>query len=271
MFNPYTVTFSSYPLDRGTIELNEAWNVLAGNIDSKNHLIIVDPRSTKRIRGKDKKWLPLPLIFAFIRERGDVIDYEIPITGSLKNPKFHFHDAIMHLLQNIFVKPVTTPYRFDVKNTEQAIEKSSKIKWPLMSSTLLPSQDKFLSETAEFLEKNPAVSITIHPYEYIIKEKERVNFFEAKKKYFMSVNHLTAETFTEKDSLTVDQLAIRDSSFIRYLNAHVKDKLLFTLQEKCARLVGTEIINSQLKRLNKKQATDVYGLFQKTGGCRSRW
>ena len=265
LFNPYTVTFSSFPLDRGTIELNGAWNVLAGNIDSKNHLIIVDPRSTKRVRGKDKKWLPLPLIFAFIRERGDVIDYEIPITGSLKNPKFHFHDAIMHLLQNIFVKPVTTPYRFDVKNTEQAIEKSSKIKWPLMSSALLPSQDKFLSETAEFLQKNPAVSITIHPYAYTIKEKERVNFFEAKKKYFMSVNHMTSETFTDKDSLTVDQLAIRDSSFIRYLNAHVKDKLLFTLQEKCARLVGTEIINSQLKRLNKNRQQVFMDYFKKRG------
>jgi hypothetical protein len=265
LFNPYTVTFTSFPLDRGTIELNGAWNVLAGNIDSKNHLIIVDPRATKRVRGKDKKWLPLPLIFAFIRERGDVIDYEIPITGSLKNPKFHFHDAIMHLLQNIFVKPVTTPYRFDVKNTEKAIEKSTKIKWPLMSSALLPSQDKFLNETAEFLQKNPVVTLTIHPYAYTIKEKERVIFFEAKKKYFMSVNHMTTETFSEKDSLTVDQMAIRDSSFIRYLNKRVKDKLLFTLQEKCSRLVGAEIINGQLRRLNKNRQQVFMDYFRKKG------
>ena len=265
LFNPYTVTFTSFPLDRGTIELNGAWNVLGGNIDSKNHLIIVDPRSTKRVRGKDKKWLPLPLIFAFIRERGDVIDYEIPITGSLKNPRFHLHNAIMDLLKNIFVKPVTTPYRFDVKNIEKVIEKSTKIKWPLMSNTLLPSQDKFLSETAEFLEKNAAVSITVHPYAYTVKEKERVNFFEAKKKYYMYINHLTPETFTENDSLSVDNLAIRDSSFIRYLNARVKDKLLFTLQEKCARLVGNEIINSELKRLNKNRQQIFMDYFKKRG------
>jgi Domain of Unknown Function (DUF748) len=265
LFNPYTVTFTSFPLDRGTIELNGAWNVLGGNIDSKNHLIIVDPRATKRVRGKDKKWLPLPLIFAFIRERGDVIDYEIPITGSLKNPKFHFHDAIMHLLQNIFVKPVTTPYRFEVKNTEKAIEKSLMIKWPLMSSYLLPSQDKFLSETAEFLEKNTEVSMVVHPYLYTIKEKEHINFFEAKKNYFMFINHLSPETFTEKDSLSVNNLAIRDSGFLRYLNARVKDKLLFTLQEKCARLVGTEKISSQLKRLNKTRQQIFMDYFKKRG------
>ncbi len=265
LFNPYTVTFTSFPLDRGTIELNGAWNVLGGNIDSKNHLIIVDPRSTKRVRGKDKKWLPLPLIFAFIRERGDVIDYEIPITGSLKNPRFHLHNAIMDLLKNIFVKPVTTPYRFDVKNIEKVIEKSTKIKWPLMSNTLLPSQDKFLSETAGFLEKNQAVSITVHPYVYTVKEKERVNFFEAKKKYYMYTNHLTTETFTENDSLSVNNLAIRDSSFIRYLNSRVKDKLLFTLQEKCARLIGNEIINSKLKKLNNSRQQIFMDYFKKRG------
>ena len=265
LFNPYTVTFTSYPLDRGTIELNGAWNVLGGNIDSKNHLIIVDPRATKRVRGKDKKWLPLPLIFAFIRERGDVIDYEIPITGNLKNPRFHFHNAIMDLIKNIFVKPVTTPYRFDVKNIEKVIEKSTKIKWPLMSNILLPSQDKFLSETAEFLGKNQAVSITVHPYAYTVKEKERVNFFEAKKKYYMYTNHLTPETFTENDSLSVNNLAIRDSSFVRYLNARVKDKLLFTLQEKCAKLVGNEIISSELKRLNKNRQQIFMDYFKKRG------
>ena len=169
----------------------------------------------------------------------------------------------MDLLKNIFVKPVTTPYRFDVKNIEKVIEKSSKIKWSMMSSSLLPSQDKFLSETAEFLEKNKQVSITVQPYTYTIKEKEHINFFEAKKKFYLYVNHLTPTAFTEKDSLSVDQLAIRDSSFLKYLNVRVKDKLLFTLQEKCAKLVGVEIINSKLKILNKNRQQIFMDYFLK--------
>ena len=47
----------------------------------------------------------MPLIMTFIRERGNVIDYEIPITGNLKDPKFHLSDVIFDLLGNIFVKP----------------------------------------------------------------------------------------------------------------------------------------------------------------------
>lgn len=268
LFNPYTVTYTSYPLDRGTIAINGAWNVVGGVIDSKNHLIIVDPRATKRVRGKDKKWLPLPLIFAFIRERGDVIDYEIPITGNLKNPKFHLHDAIMHLLANIFVKPATTPYRFSVKNTEKVIEKSLMIKWPLMGSELLSSQDKFLTEIAAFLAKNNETSITVEPFEYTLREKEYITFFEAKKKFYKEANHINDKTFSEKDSLNITKMAIRDSSFMRYLNAHVKDKLLFTLQEKCTKLVGLKIIDGELKHLNKNRQqifTDYFTRQQVAG------
>jgi len=115
MFNPYLISYTSFPLDRGTLELNGTWNVRNDQIESANHLLIIDPRVTKRLRKKDAKWIPMPLIMALIRERGNVIDYEIPITGSLKNPKFHLHDVLVDLIENIFVKPATTPYRMEVK------------------------------------------------------------------------------------------------------------------------------------------------------------
>jgi uncharacterized protein DUF748 len=263
IFNPYTVTFTSFPLDRGTIELKGAWNVLGGSIQSRNHLIVVDPRATKRIRGKDRKWIPLPLIFAFIRERGDVIDYEIPVTGNLKDPRFHFHDVVMHLLENIFVKPATTPYRFEVKNTEKVIEKSLQVKWPLMSNTLLPSQEKFISETAGFLAKNKEAFITVEPFDYTAKEKEYISFFEAKKKYYLYANHKTTSSFSAEDSINVNKLSVRDKGFTGYLNQVIKDTLLFTLQDKCLRLCGTKNIDDKLHRLDKNRIETFKDFFKK--------
>ncbi len=114
LFNPYLITYTSFPLDRGTIELNGNWNVRNGMIKSDNHLLVIDPRITTWLRNKPTKWIPAPLIMFFIRERGNVIDYEIPITGNLKNPKFHLQDVILDLLGNIFTKPPSTPYRMQV-------------------------------------------------------------------------------------------------------------------------------------------------------------
>ena len=52
----------------------------------------------------------------------------------------------MDLLENIFVKPATTPYRMEVKNIETEIEKSLTLKWEMRHSSLLPNQEKFIEK-----------------------------------------------------------------------------------------------------------------------------
>ncbi|HEY5592244.1 MAG TPA: DUF748 domain-containing protein [Paludibacter sp.] len=253
MFNPYIITLTSFPLDRGTIAFNGNWKVRNGIIKSNNHLIIIDPRVSKQIRKEDMKWIPLPLIMSFVRERGNVIDYEIPITGNMKNPKFHIHDVIFDLLGNIFIKPPTTPYGIKVKNIETEIEKSLTLKWEMRQSSLLPDQEKFIEQLSEFLQKNKEAIITVYPKYYTIKEQEYILFFEAKKKYFLASHHKKAIDFNETDSISVDKMSIRDAMFVRYLNKHTKDTLVFTLQEKCALLIHASIVNARFKKLNKER------------------
>ncbi|MDY0281738.1 MAG: DUF748 domain-containing protein [Salinivirgaceae bacterium] len=44
VFNPYLITYTSFPLNKGTLELEGNWNVKNGDINSINHLIIIDPQ-----------------------------------------------------------------------------------------------------------------------------------------------------------------------------------------------------------------------------------
>ena len=253
IFNPYIISYTSFPLDRGTIEINGAWRVRNGTIQSNNHLLILDPRVSKRLKNKDTKWIPLPLIMAFIRERGNVIDYEIPINGNLKSPKFHLNDVIFDLIKNIFVKPITTPYRVEVKNIETEIEKSLTLKWQMRHNSLRSNQRKFIERMANFLVKNPEASITVYPQQYVLKEKEYILFFEAKKKYFMATNHISQQVFNEVDSEKVDKMSIRDSLFVHYINKQTNDSMLFTIQDKCIKFVGQAIVNAKFKQLNKER------------------
>ena len=269
MFNPYLVTYTSYNLDRGTIEFNGTWNVRNGIIQSVNHLVIIDPRVTKRLKNKDTKWLPMPLIMSLIRERGNVIDYEIPMTGNLKNPKFHFHDVLMDLLTNIFVKPATGPYRMQVKNIETEIEKSLTLKWTVRQHSLLPNQEKFVNAMVDFLIKNPEASIAVYPIQYAEKEKEHILFFEAKKKYFLLSEDKNAPFLSEDDSLKVDKMSVKDSLFVHYLNKKVSGNMLFTIQEKCNKFIGSAIVNAKFKQLNKERE-DAFVLDFKKKGVQNR-
>ena len=261
IFNPYLITYTSFPIDRGTMEFKALWKVRSGNITSDNHLIIIDPRSAKRLKKKDAGWIPVPLIMAFVRERGNVIDYEIPITGNLHNPKFHLKDVIFDLLENIVVKPPTTPYRAVVRTVEREIENSLTLKWEMRQSVLTERQGKFINKIVNFLKKNPEASISINPMEYTQKEKEYILLYEAKKKYFLLSENKKTEIYTKDDSLQVVKMSVKDSSFVKYLNKHLTPDLVFTIQEKCSRFIGNDLINKEFEKMLNQRRKNFIDYF----------
>lgn len=263
VFNPYLITHTSFPLDRGTVEMSGNWNVRNDYIQSTNHFLVIDPRVTKRIRKKDASWMPLPLIMSMVRERGNVIDYDIPISGSMKDPKFHLRDVLQDLLGNIFIKPSSTPYRMEVKNIENEIEKMLSLNWPMRQSILRGTQEKFATKIADFLKDNPEVSISIQPVNYAEKEKEYILFYEAKKKYFFAHENKPENTMTESDSLSIEKMSSKDSLFVRYLDQQAKDSMLFTIQEKCSRLVDGPFVKRKFDQLVNERKKEFMEFFKK--------
>lgn len=255
MFNPYLLTYTSFPLDRGSLDFNGDLNVVDSNINSNNHLLILDPRVGKRLKKNDTKWIPVPLIMSIVRERSDVIDYEIPIKGSLRDPKFKLWYVIEDILGNLFIKPVTSPYIFHVKDVEKEVEKFLSLKWETRKYTLRYGQEKFVERMASFLEETPNASIVVSPMEYTDKEKEYILFFEAKKKFVL--RDTKSKIISEEDSINIDRMNIKDSTFVRYLNKLVGDTPMFTIQEKCKYYLGDAIVTARFNQLIK----DRYNTF----------
>lgn len=261
MFNPYLTKYTSFPLDRGTIEINGNWHVKNGVINSNNHLVIIDPRMGNRIRNNNSKWLPMRLIMFVIRERGNVIDYEIPIQGDLKNPKFRLRDVIFDALGNVFIKPPSTPYRIEVRNIETAIEKSLTLTWETGSSRINNAQENFIEAMVKFLKTNPDAKINIGPNNFESKEREHILLFEAKKKYFLEIKNKALKDYTPDDSIQIEKMSIKDGLFVSYLNHHSQDSLLFTIQDKCNKLLSSSFIDAQLKSLNQNRINVFMSYF----------
>ena len=263
VFNPYILRYSSFQLDRGTIELKGSWHVRNGAIKSDNHLLIIDPRLGERVRNEHYSRLPLHFLMFVIRERGNVIDYSIPISGNLKDPKFHFKDVILDALANVFVKPATTSYRSEVRNAETEIETSMAFKWEMKSTAITDDQERFLEKMASFLKDNPQTQITILPQLYSLKEKEYVLFYEAKKRYFIESRRVLEDYFLEDDSLGVEAFSVKDTMFQKYLNKKTNDPMLFTIQDKCLKLVGTEVLNKHISAISGRRAALFMNYFSK--------
>ncbi len=262
IFNPYLIKYTSFPLDRGSVELKGIWHVKNGIIQSNNHLIVIDPRVNKRMKNNNSNWLPLRLIMFFVRERGNVIDYQIPITGNLNKPNFVYKDIIFDALENVFVKPATTSYRTQVKNTEYEIEKSMFLKWDMGKSELSHSQINYLENMVDLLKEDSKLSISVYPMPYNEKEKEYILFFEAKKNYLLMKEKRSIKSLCEDDSIAINKMSNKDSLFINYLNSKLTNKRMYTVQDKCLDLLGETFVNNKLNELNLSRKTAFKSYFK---------
>jgi hypothetical protein len=264
IFNPFIVTYTSYQLDRGTIEMHGDWTVRDKAINSFNHFVVIDPRDTRRVKGKETKNVPLPLIMAFVRERGSVIDYEIPVKGSLDNPKFKLGDVIKGIITNILVKPPTTPYRLSVKNVENKVDKILSVTWKMRQTKIDGDQEKFVKRIAGFLKDNPQAIITVQPIVYEEKEKENILLFEAKKKYFYESKGKEVRPLSKDDSMKVENLSSKDHAFVKYINSKIKYPDLLTIQERCYRYLDKGVVDKQFRNMIEARKNSFMKYFRDT-------
>jgi hypothetical protein len=207
----------------------------------------------------------MPFFMSFIREQGNVIDYRVPITGNLKDPDFHISDIIFDAIKNIFTKPLTTPYRMEVKSLESEIEKSLTVKWEMRQYELRPEQKRFVNKIADFLKDNPKATLNVHPMEYASKEGEYILFYETKKKYFLLNKGKSSKDFNEEDSMAVNMMSVKDPALVNYISRNLSDTVMFTLHEKCLNFVGKQVINDKMKRLMKEREASFLEPFLARG------
>lgn len=261
LFNPYLTSYTSFPLDRGTLEVKGMWDVNNGNINSKNNLLVIDPRVGQKQKINGAKWLPLKLAMFFIRDHGNVIDYDIPIVGKLNAPSFKLKDIVWDVITNIFIKPVTSAYSYKVSTIENEIENSLTLKWEYREVELKKGQMSFLNDIVDYLKDNEKTHIDIQSIVNTDKEREYITLFEGKKMYMISKG-LINKKLTEDDSLDVNTLSIKDKSFNNYLVKKANNKLIFTVQERCEMVVGKEKIQNIYNHLLSKRVAFIKAIFK---------
>jgi hypothetical protein len=200
-----------------------------------------------------------------IRQHGNIIDYQIPITGNLKDPTFHLHQVVFHIFGKIFINPALIPFRLLEKKPENELEKSLIIQWEIRQNSLLPYQEKFINKLVTILKKNYDATIIVYPNQYAEKEKEYISFFEARKKYFLMSRKLNTLSLSNEDSLKVENMPVKDSLFVKFINKQVHDSMLYTIQEKCLSFVGSSVISSKFEELIKKREDSFMLHFKKEG------
>ncbi|MGH8337906.1 MAG: DUF748 domain-containing protein, partial [Gammaproteobacteria bacterium] len=109
-FNPYSGKFAGYNITKGKLTTLLHYKVEGRKLDAQHHITIDQLEFGAKTASKAAVSLPIKLAVALLKDRNGVIDLDIPVTGTLDDPKFRLGPIIWKVFINILEKAVTAPF-----------------------------------------------------------------------------------------------------------------------------------------------------------------
>jgi hypothetical protein len=109
-FTPYSGKYAGYAIDKGKLSFNVDYQVQDRKLKADNQLLLDQLTFGERIESPTATKLPVLLAVALLKDRNGVIDLNLPISGSLDDPKFSVGGVILRVVVNLLVKAATSPF-----------------------------------------------------------------------------------------------------------------------------------------------------------------
>jgi hypothetical protein len=109
-FNPYSGKFAGYNISKGKLSTELKYLVQDRKLDASHHIVIDNLEFGDKTDSKDAAPIPLKLAVALLKDRHGIIDLNLPVTGTLDDPKFRLGPIIWKAVLNLLTKIVTAPF-----------------------------------------------------------------------------------------------------------------------------------------------------------------
>ena len=158
-FTPYSGKYAGYAIARGTLTMEVAYKLQDRKLDAQNRFLIDQFEFGQKIESKDATKLPVRLAVSLLKDKDGVIDLDLPIGGSLDDPKFRLGKVIWQVLGNLIAKAATAPFALLGKLLGGEGEEFSSVDFADGRETLDEAGKKKLDALAKALNDRPALKL----------------------------------------------------------------------------------------------------------------
>jgi hypothetical protein len=182
--------------------------------------------------------LPVPLAVSLLKDVKGNVHLDIPVKGSLDDPKFKWGKIVWQVLKNLIIKAATAPFRMLANLFGGKEEDFKEVPFDYVQAGIQPSQQKVLDNLARVATEKPELKLELVQVTNRQDEAEAIAVYETKKAY-LGIPEATPSNDAIK--MRVDSLQNTDSLFVKYVEAKLKtNSSLESPGEKCVQLIGRE-------------------------------
>ena len=159
--SPYAGKFAGYRITRGKLNLDLEYNLVGKKLASKNVITLDQFTFGEKVQSPDATHLPVRLAIAILKDREGKIVLDVPIEGSLDDPKFRIGKVVVRVIENIRVKVATSPFSLLGAAFGGGGEEMSYQDFAPGNAELSPDNMKKLDSLVKGLNERPALQLAI--------------------------------------------------------------------------------------------------------------
>ena len=157
---PYFGKFVGYSVAKGKLTLALHYRLESRKLEAENKLLVDQFTFGGKVESRTATKLPVKLAVSLLKDRNGLIDLDLPITGSLDDPKFRLGKVVWKALGNVLTKIVTSPFALLGKAFGGGQELSF-VEFEAGRETLSPASRQRLDALASALAERPALKLEV--------------------------------------------------------------------------------------------------------------
>jgi len=160
VFNPYSGRFAGYNIAKGSLTTDLQYLIEDRKLDAKHHIRIDQLEWGEATESKDAVPLPIKLATSLLKDADGVIDLNVPVKGTLDDPKFRIGPIVWQIIKNILVKAVMVPFKL-LGSLFQGAEEAQYVQFAPGDAALDPAAAGQLDALAKGLAQKPEIKLDV--------------------------------------------------------------------------------------------------------------
>jgi uncharacterized protein involved in outer membrane biogenesis len=218
---PYSGKFVGYTIEKGKLSFDLKYLIVKRKLESQNQIFFDQFTFGEKVESPQATKLPVKLAVALLKDRKGEIKLDLPVTGSLDDPKFSVWGVILKILVNLISKAATSPFSL-LGAVFGGGEELSFVEFDYGSTTIPEPNIKKLETITKALQDRPSLKMDVEGHVDMEKDREGLKQYLFNKK--LKSQKLNEMVKKGQPAIPVDDIKIEPAEYGKYLKMAYKEE-----------------------------------------------
>lgn len=156
---PYSVKYAGYGIEKGKLSMEVHYRVEDRKLEATNKIVLDQLTFGEHVDSPTATRLPVLLAVKLLQDRDGVIRLDLPISGTLDDPKFSMWRVVLQIIGNLLTKAATAPFALLGALLPGGGEQLAFVEFAPGQARLTPAAEAKLATLAKALLERPGLRL----------------------------------------------------------------------------------------------------------------